>query len=198
MIQGSKNPNNHSTDTHRYESNGDGTHAKKHECCGVVTEANETCTGGTVTCTQKAVCTHCGGEYGTLAPHVYDQMTVHNEHTLAAPATCEDEAVYYYTCTCGEVGTQTYALSGSKNPNNHSTDIHRYESNSDGTHTKKHECCGAVANVGEACTGGIATCTQKAVCTHCGGEYGTLAPHVYDQMTVHNEHEYLSLQEQRR
>lgn len=39
--------------------------------------------------------------------HVFNQKKV-NEITLAYEATCEKPASYYYSCTCGEIGTQTF------------------------------------------------------------------------------------------
>ncbi len=47
-----------------------------------------------------------------------------------------------------------------------------WESNADGTH--KHTCSVCKATETENCSGGTATCKEKAVCTECGGEYGKL------------------------
>ena len=64
-------------------------------------------TGGTATCTHKAVCSVCGMEYGELAPHVFDQKVATAEY-LASEATCTQKATYYYSCVCGEKGTETF------------------------------------------------------------------------------------------
>lgn len=47
-----------------WKSNADGTH--KHSCSACKITETENCSGGTGTCKEKAVCTVCGGEYGTL------------------------------------------------------------------------------------------------------------------------------------
>ena len=61
-----------------------------HSCnrCGYY--ITEVCTGGTATCTAKAVCVVCGGEYGKLAPH---QLV-----TINQPATCQKEGLRYTYC----------------------------------------------------------------------------------------------------
>ena len=55
-------------------------------------------------------CTVCGYQKTeNLQPtgHVFDQM-VANEKYLASPATADSPARYYYSCTCGEKGTETF------------------------------------------------------------------------------------------
>ena len=49
--------------TYRYTSNGDGTHDVTCANCEYI-EANVACTGGTATCTEKAVCDFCHTAYG--------------------------------------------------------------------------------------------------------------------------------------
>ena len=39
--------------------------------------------------------------------HVYDKKIV-NDTFKASDATCEDKAEYYFSCSCGEIGTQTF------------------------------------------------------------------------------------------
>jgi len=49
-------------------------------------------------------------DYAEVTPmlaHVYDQK-VTNANTLVSAATCTSKAVYYYTCKCGAVGTDTF------------------------------------------------------------------------------------------
>ena len=65
-------------------------------------------TGGTATCTAKAVCTVCGKEYGEMAPH---DLTAENTDAkyLKTAATCTAKAVYYKSCAvCGAAGTETF------------------------------------------------------------------------------------------
>ena len=62
---------------------------------GECTECGYVCnhTGGTATCTQKAVCTYCHNEYGELANHSLSK-------TDAKDATCtEDGNTAYWTCS---------------------------------------------------------------------------------------------------
>lgn len=77
-------------------------------------------TGGTATCTHKAVCTVCGNEYGNLAYHSYTAQTKKAE-ALKTAGTCKDEAVYYYSCSvCGAVEhNDAHTFLGDKNPANH-------------------------------------------------------------------------------
>ena len=176
---------NHTKTAFTYESNGNGTHTKKHECCGAVAAAAEECTGGTATCVEKATCEHCGGKYGDPLAHVWatewtsdgtnhwhactrEGCTAKNNEAACSggTATCVDKA------TC-EVCENAH---GEVDLTNHTKTTFTYESNGNGTHTKKHECCGTVAVAAEACSGGTATCTTKAVCEHCGAVYGEVDP----------------------
>ena len=177
---------NHTKTAFTYESNGDGTHTKKHECCGTVAVAAEACSGGAATvCGEKATCEHCGGKYGDPLAHVWatewtsdgtnhwhactrEDCTAKNDEAACSggTATCVDKA------TC-EVCENAY---GEVDLTNHTKTTFTYESNGNGTHTKKHECCGTVADAAEACSGGTATCTTKAVCEHCGAAYGEVDP----------------------
>ena len=77
-------------------------------------------TGGTATCTHKAVCTVCGNEYGNLAYHSYTAQTKKAD-ALKTAGTCKDEAVYYYSCSvCGAVEhNDAHTFLGDKNPANH-------------------------------------------------------------------------------
>ncbi|MBO5773806.1 MAG: hypothetical protein J6R44_03130, partial [Clostridia bacterium] len=78
---------------------GDGTHKKV--CANDSThEIIEACTGGSATCTEKAICDVCDGEYGVLASHVYDNEVVDAKY-LKYAANCQDSAVYYKSCDCG-------------------------------------------------------------------------------------------------
>ena len=55
--------------------------------------------GGAATCTDKAVCTECGEEYGELAEHKYD---VKGE---VVDPDCENDGYTVYGCSAGECGT---------------------------------------------------------------------------------------------
>ena len=139
------------------------------------TEA-ENCHGGTATCTAKAVCTVCGGEYGALAAHDFTAETAEEQY-LKSAATCTEKAVYYKSCAvCGlsSEGMADEATFFSGNALNH--DWGAWTQNSDEkTHTRicKRDTSHTET---ENCHGGTADCTHKAVCTVCGGEYGELDP----------------------
>lgn len=52
---------------------------------------------------------NCDGSWDTKADtHVYDQQNTGLEGALVSAATCQSPAVYYYSCTCGAIGTETF------------------------------------------------------------------------------------------
>ena len=90
-----------------WQSNGNGTHT---HVCKTDESHTETvsCSGGTATCTAKAVCEDCKAEYGDLAAHNFTAEVVDAKY-LKSAATCTAKAVYYKSCTfCGEKGTETF------------------------------------------------------------------------------------------
>ena len=99
------------------------------------TETNN-CTGGTATCTAKAVCTVCGGEYGEMAAHSFTAEKAEAQY-LKSAATCTEKAVYYKSCAvCGlsSEGTADEATFFSGNALDHNWGA--WTSNEDGTHTR--------------------------------------------------------------
>ena len=158
-----------------------------HEC------ANENCdvtdnagkkgyaehSGGKATCTQNAVCEFCKAEYGEKLPHDFTAETVDAKY-LKSAATCTEKAVYYKSCAvCGlsSEGTADEATFFSGNALDHNWGD--WTQNSDEkTHTRicKRDTSHTET---ENCHGGTATCTAKAVCTVCGGEYGEMAAHSF-------------------
>ena len=99
------------------------------------TETNN-CTGGTATCTAKAVCTVCGGEYGEMAAHSFTAEKAEAQY-LKSAATCTEKAIYYKSCAvCGlsSEGTADEATFFSGNALDH--DWGAWTSNEDGTHTR--------------------------------------------------------------
>ena len=198
---GELNAANHESDEFVYTANNDGTHKKAYKCCGATVEANEECSGGAATCVAKAICEHCGGEYGELSTeHVWATELSHDETNhwyactvegctakkdeaahLGDPATCKTKSV------CSACGTEY----GELNAENHESADFTYTSNGNGTHKKENACCGAVASANEECSGGAATCVKKAVCEHCGGEYGELSTeHAYADGMDTSDKEY--------
>lgn len=164
--------------------------------CGVVFN-KAAHSGGTATCTQKAKCTVCGAEYGNVLGHDFtvrqydkdnhwmkcsrcDEIENKSPHTwgsgkVTTAPTCTKAGETTYTCTvCGATKTEPIDATG-----------HSWKSDwtSDATH-HWHECanknCDVTDNSGKngyaEHTGGTATCTEKAVCTHCGQSYGETDP----------------------
>ena len=159
-----------------WTSNGNDTHTRVCKRDGSHTET-DSCSGGTATCTARAVCTVCGGEYGELLPHDFTAEIAEAKY-LKSGATCTEKAVYYKSCAaCGlsSAGTASEATFEAGNVLGH--DWGAWTQNSDEkTHTRicKRDTSHTET---ENCHGGTATCTAKAVCTVCGGEYGELLPH---------------------
>ncbi len=115
-------------------------------------------TGGTATCTAKAVCETCGEAYGDLDPDNHSGTAT----TWTKTSTTHKET---YDC-CGAVKTVEAA--------------HTFGEWSGG----KHSC--TACGYEESCThtGGTATCTAKAVCMTCGEAYGALDSDNHSGKTV--------------
>ena len=96
----------------------------------------ENCHDGTATCTHKAVCTVCGGEYGEMAAHSFTAEKAEAQY-LKSAATCTEKAIYYKSCAvCGlsSEGTADEATFFSGNALDHNWGA--WTSNEDGTHTR--------------------------------------------------------------
>ena len=65
----------------------------------------------------------------------------------------------------------------------------QWKSNGDGTHTRVCSLSGEHKQT-LPCSGGIATCTQKAVCEECGSAYGDTLPHMYGTDWLSNPQEH--------
>lgn len=79
-------PTNDNHDWNAWVSNGNGTHTRTCKRDSGHKE-NGTCSGGTATCTTKAVCNVCRTTYGDTAPHDYGELIPE------VPATTEDFGV---------------------------------------------------------------------------------------------------------
>ena len=92
--------------SYTYVSNGDGTHTKT--CANDATHtAVENCTGGTATCTDKAVCDHCKTGYGEEPDHDW------GTGTPITGAGCLTGGTMQYTCSkCQNTKTETIGASG--------------------------------------------------------------------------------------
>ena len=178
-----------------WTSNGNGTHSRRCTCNVVETQ---NCTITPATCAEKAKCAVCGAEYGDALGHDFTTSWTHddNEHwkqcsrcdakddvsphtwdsgTITTAPTCTKAGEKTYSCTkCGATKIEPIPATG-----------HSWKSEwaSDATH-HWHECanknCDVTDNAGKdgyaEHSGGTATCTEKAVCTHCGQSYGETNP----------------------
>ena len=156
-----------------WTSGSDNTHTRVCKRDGTHTETKD-CSGGTATCTAKAVCTVCGGEYGEMAAHSFTAEKAEAQY-LKSAATCTEKAIYYKSCAvCGlsSEGTADEATFFSGNALGHTWGAWR--SNGSGTHTRRCGTDGCTGTETADCAGGTATCTAKAVCSVCGKSYGAV------------------------
>ena len=120
------------------------------DACEMNTRLDVSHTGGTATCTERAVCEVCNEPYGELAAHT--------------------GGTEFPTCTTGKICEKCGAEYGILG--------HMWTTRmslGNGTHRRSCMRCGAVDTAN--CTGGTRTCFQRAVCSYCRSEYGDLAPH---------------------
>ena len=128
--------------------------------------------GGTATCTEQAVCDHCGQPYGALEAHSFTAEKA-EEMYLKTAATCTEKVVYYKSCAvCGasSKGTADEATFVSGKPLGH--DWGKWMPDGEGTH--KRVCTHDASHVEMAgCTYGDWSTNQDShwkTCTVCGGE----------------------------
>ena len=174
-----------------------------HECsvCGDKKDEAAHIPGAAATETTPQTCTICGYVIKAALGHTHNFNQKNTSETyLKSAATCTKKAVYYYSCTCGEKGTETFE-SGE-------LAAHAYKttwSNDNASHwhscyvcgdkkdeevhidkNKDHNCdvCGKKMTDH---TGGTATCKDRATCSICGEKYGGLAGHVYKTIWSYDE-----------
>ncbi|MBO7519547.1 MAG: hypothetical protein J6T73_02110 [Clostridia bacterium] len=130
--------------------------------------------GGTATCTAKAICEKCGEEYGELDPYNHAGGT---EIRGAYSATCTNSGYTgdTYCSACGE----KISTGGYINPTgNHNYSLETVDPTCFDVGYTRYTCsdCGYsyvddyVAVLEH--TGGTATCHSGAICERCGTEYG--------------------------
>ena len=174
-----------------------------HECsvCGDKKDEAAHIPGAAATETTPQTCTICGYVIKAALGHTHNFNQKNTSETyLKSAATCTKKAVYYYSCTCGEKGTETFE-SGE-------LAAHAYKttwSNDNASHwhscyvcgdkkdeevhidkNKDHNCdvCGKKMTDH---TGGTATCKDRATCSICSEKYGSLAGHVYKTIWSYDE-----------
>ena len=181
---GELNGENHESTEFTYTANSDGTHKKVYKCCGAVVEANEACSGGTATCKTKAVCEHCGGEYGELNGENHESTeftyTANSDGTHKKMYKCcgataaTNEACSGGTATC--VAKAVCTLCGGEY--GELSDAHVWATELSHDETNHWYACtvvGCTAKKDDAAhLGGTATCKTKATCSACGTVYGDL------------------------
>ena len=174
-----------------------------HECsvCGDKKDEAAHIPGAAATETTPQTCTICGYVIKAALGHTHNFNQKNTSETyLKSAATCTKKAVYYYSCTCGEKGTETFESGGLA--------AHAYKttwSNDNASHWHSCYVCGDKKdeevhidkNKDHNCdvcdrkmtdhTGGTATCKDRATCSICGEKYGSLAGHVYKTIWSYDE-----------
>ena len=134
--------------------------------------------GGTQgpTCTEGKICKKCGAEYGVLG-HDWGAWTPNYASNGTHTRRCKRcNAEETGSCSGGYATCDTLGMCntcGGSYYGGHAWG--EWSSAGNGTHTRS--CTNYCREVDTAkCTGGKATCTTKAVCEVCGGEYGEKDP----------------------
>lgn len=146
-------------------------------------------TGGTEipTCTTGKTCEKCGAKYGILGhdwgawtPN-YDGTNTHTRRCTRSNCDAKETA----PCSGGYAACDSLGMCetcGGSYYGGHAWG--EWKPNGNGTHIRS--CMNYCSEVDTAsCTGGTATCTAKAVCKVCGGEYGEKDPNNHD--LVHHD-----------
>lgn len=137
---------------------------------------------GTFTCTKGKTCEKCGAEYGILG-HDWGAWTPNYDGTNTHTRRCKRsncDAEETGSCSGGYAACDSLGMCetcGGSYYGGHAWGA--WKPNGNGTHTRS--CTNYCSEVDTAsCTGGTATCTAKAVCKVCGGEYGEKDPNNHD------------------
>lgn len=175
---GDKDPDNHSGTLNNDWKSNDTNHWKEYACCRAHAE-EAAHSGGTATCQNKAVCSTCHQPYGDLGSHVpastWSKDASGHWHACQTP-NC-NEQLAFAAHTPGPAATEdapqlctvcSYELAPALE---HTHDWGAWISKGDGTHTRT---CSKDPSHTEtnACSGGIATCQNSAICAVCNTAYG--------------------------
>lgn len=175
---GDKDPDNHSGILNNDWKSNDTNHWKEYSCCRAHAE-EAAHSGGTATCQNKAVCSTCNKPYGDLGSHVpastWSKDASGHWHACQTP-NC-NEQLAFAAHTPGPAATEDapqlctvcrYELAPALE---HTHDWSAWISNGDGTHTRTCAKDGSHTET-NACSGGIATCQNSAICSVCNTAYG--------------------------
>jgi len=171
-----------------WTSNGNGTHT---HTCANNSEHKETleCTGGTATCTDKAVCKDCNTAYGEALDHNFGSWVSNGNGTHTRVCARNEEHTETKNCQGGNATCTEKAICSDCNTAYGEALDHQWSawtSNGDGTHTR---VCGRNAEHTETenCQGGTATCTDKAICSDCNTAYGEALDHQWSAWTSNGD-----------
>ena len=160
-----------------------------HECsvCGDKKDVAAHTPGAPATETTPQTCTICGYVIKAALGHTHNFNQKNTSETyLKSAATCTKKAVYYYSCTCGEKGTETFE----------SSDLaaHNYKTEWSKDSTKHwHECsvCGNKKDEAAHTPGAAATETTPQTCTTCGYVIKEAIGHVHSYTEKNTDAKYL-------
>lgn len=184
-------PKNDNHDWNSWASNLDGTHTRTCKRDSGHKE-NGTCSGGTATCTTKAVCDVCGRTYGDTAPHNTTQYggkdssghwdtcsTCDNKFNFEAHTPDREKADETNPVKCTKCGFEITPAGHYE----HTADS-EWHNSADGTyhyHKCTHSGCSEILDKANH-SDGTATCENKAVCSVCGVAYGEKLGHDYGEV----------------
>ena len=175
---------------HNYKTTWSTDSAKHwHECsvCGDKKDVAAHTPGAPATETTPQTCTICGYVIKAALGHTHNFNQKNTSETyLKSAATCTKKAVYYYSCTCGEKGTETFE-SGDLAAHNYKT-----EWSKDST-KHWHECsvCGNKKDEAAHTPGAAATETTPQTCTTCGYVIKEAIGHVHSYTEKNTDAKYL-------
>ena len=160
-----------------------------HECsvCGDKKDVAAHTPGAPATETTPQTCTICGYVIKAALGHTHTFNQKNTSETyLKSAATCTKKAVYYYSCTCGEKGAETFE----------SGDLaaHDYKTEWSKDSTKHwHECsvCGNKKDEAAHTPGAAATETTPQTCTTCGYVIKEAIGHVHSYTEKNTDAKYL-------
>ena len=152
--------------THNYVwvDSGNGTH-KQHCAVDGCNEPDINVGSHTFGADGKCV---CGAEKPAEHKHAYTEEVIESKY-LKTAATCETKAVYFYSCECGEKGTETFEY-GDKLP--HTFDKQVVSE----LYIKSSATCAKKAEYYYSCA-----CGEKGTETF---EYGNKLPHTFNKQVV--------------
>lgn len=138
-------------------------------------------TGGTATCTEQATCSVCGEKYGNTLEHNYGTLIPQTN------ATCSTTGIrsHYKCSSCNKLfaddehKTEITEMDLIIPIDENAHDFGKWTRN-DGAETHTRVCSfNSEHTETENCLGGIATCTEQAVCEKCNAKYGKALGHNY-------------------